>query len=120
VDALVGLSDAEVDIRLHRCRPNEVPERKPHPLREFLKKFWGLSAWMLELIMALSWVLGKYADLIIMGYFPTKVPKVSQPCVGGAHSLGHIEHPHYASPTHLGLQSPGVVGTRHDQFIALP
>jgi magnesium-transporting ATPase (P-type) len=43
-----------------------LPERKPRPLREFLKKFWGLSAWMLELIMVLSWVLGKYSDLVIV------------------------------------------------------
>lgn len=61
-----GLSDAEVEARLGRFGPNEVPERRPHPLQEFLKKFWGLSAWMLELIMVLSWVLGKSSDLVIV------------------------------------------------------
>jgi hypothetical protein len=33
----------------------------------FLGKFWGLSAWMLELIMALSAVLGKFSDLVVVG-----------------------------------------------------
>lgn len=66
VDGQVGLSDAEVQARLARYGLNEVPERKPHPLRELAKKFWGLSAWMLELIMMLSWVLGKYSDLVIV------------------------------------------------------
>ena len=33
----------------------------------FLGKFWGLSAWMLELIMVLSAVLGKYSDLAVVG-----------------------------------------------------
>ena len=32
----------------------------------FLAKFWGLSAWMLELIMVLSAVLGKYSDLAVV------------------------------------------------------
>ncbi len=33
----------------------------------FLSKFWGLSAWMLELIMVLSAVLGKFSDLAVVG-----------------------------------------------------
>jgi magnesium-transporting ATPase (P-type) len=65
-DPLGGLSDAEVEARLGRFGPNEVSERTPHPLRQFLQKFWGLSAWMLELIIVLSWVLGKSADLVIV------------------------------------------------------
>lgn len=66
VDVQAGLPDAEVDARSQRYGLNEVPERKPDPLRELAKKFWGLSAWMLELIMVLSWVLGKYSDLVIV------------------------------------------------------
>ena len=65
-DPLAGLSDAEADVRLRQYGPNDVPERTPHPLRQFLQKFWGLSAWMLELIMVLSWVLGKSADLVVV------------------------------------------------------
>ncbi len=33
----------------------------------FLRKFWGISAWMLELIMVLSAWLGKYSDLTVVG-----------------------------------------------------
>ena len=33
---------------------NEVAEQKAHPVLKFLGKFWGISAWMLELIMVLS------------------------------------------------------------------
>jgi plasma-membrane proton-efflux P-type ATPase len=65
-DTRAGLSEVDVDARLHRYGPNEVPERKPRPLREFLKKFWGLSAWMLELILVLSWLLQKYSDLVVV------------------------------------------------------
>jgi magnesium-transporting ATPase (P-type) len=43
-----------VDARLKEHGYNEVPERKGHPALRFLGKFWGLSAWMLELIMILS------------------------------------------------------------------
>jgi H+-transporting ATPase len=43
-----------------------VAEQKEHPILKFLGKFWGLSAWMLELIMVLSLVLRNYADLAIV------------------------------------------------------
>lgn len=36
--------------RLLSYEPNEVPEERRHPLWAFVKRFWGLSAWMLELI----------------------------------------------------------------------
>jgi plasma-membrane proton-efflux P-type ATPase len=61
-----GLSGAEVDARRRIHGYNEVAERKGHPLRLFLGKFWGVSAWMLELIMVLSAVLGKYSDLAVV------------------------------------------------------
>ena len=66
VDVQTGLSDAEVEARLRQYGANELSEQKAHALREFLKKFWGLSAWMLELIVVISWLLGKYADLVIV------------------------------------------------------
>ena len=61
-----GLGAEEIEARRRQCGPNAIVERKPRPLREFLKKFWGLSAWMLEVIMVLSWALGKYSDLVIV------------------------------------------------------
>ncbi len=57
-----GLSAEEVAARLRQYGPNEVPDKKRHPLLVFLKKFWGLSAWMLELIALLSLILGKSTD----------------------------------------------------------
>jgi plasma-membrane proton-efflux P-type ATPase len=62
-----GLTRAEVDTRRKENGYNEVAEKKGHPVLKFLKKFWGISAWMLELIMVLSAVLGKYSDLVVVG-----------------------------------------------------
>lgn len=62
-DPTTGLSSAEASARLKRDGPNEVAERKSHPVLAFARKFWGLSAWMIELIALISGVLHKYADL---------------------------------------------------------
>jgi plasma-membrane proton-efflux P-type ATPase len=51
--------------RLERDGPNEIPERKSHPLVRFARRFWGLSAWMIELIVLLSLILHKWADFWI-------------------------------------------------------
>jgi H+-transporting ATPase len=61
-----GLTHAEVEVRRKKHGYNEVGVQKEHPVRQFLGKFWGISAWMLELIMVLSAVLGKYSDLIVV------------------------------------------------------
>ncbi len=63
----VGLTGAEVDASRKEHGYNEVLEPKGYPVLKFLGKFWGLSAWMLELIMILSLVLRNYADLAIVG-----------------------------------------------------
>ena len=60
-----GLPAAEAAARLARDGANEVPAKKAHPLLSFARKFWGLSAWMLELIAVLSLLLGKRADLAV-------------------------------------------------------
>ena len=67
VDPDIGLTHAEVDIRRKEHGYNEVTEKQRHPVLMFLGKFWGLSAWMLELIMVLSAVLGKFSDLAVVG-----------------------------------------------------
>lgn len=61
-----GLTRAEADTRLKTHGYNEVVERKRHPVLTFLGKFWGMSAWMLELIMVLSAALRKYSDLAVV------------------------------------------------------
>jgi H+-transporting ATPase len=60
-----GLASDEATARLVREGANEVPEKKSHPFLRLARKFWGLSAWMLELIVGLSLILGKTADFWI-------------------------------------------------------
>ena len=62
-----GLTHAEVDARRKEYGYNEVAEKKGHPALTFLRKFWGISAWMLELIIVLSIVLQKYSDVAVVG-----------------------------------------------------
>lgn len=63
VDAGVGLPAAEAASRLARDGPNDIPEPKAHPLIDLARKFWGLSAWMIELIVLVSFILHKWIDL---------------------------------------------------------
>jgi len=60
-----GLAGSEAAARFERDGPNEVAEKKSHPVLRLAHKFWGLSAWMLELIAGLSFILGKQADFAI-------------------------------------------------------
>ena len=66
VNADAGLTTAEVEVRRKEQGYNEVAAAKGHPVLTFLRKFWGISAWMLELIIILSAVLEKYSDLIVV------------------------------------------------------
>jgi magnesium-transporting ATPase (P-type) len=61
-----GLTNAEVDVRRILHGYNEVAEKKGHPVWKFRRKFWGISAWMLEPILVLSAVLRKYSDLAVV------------------------------------------------------
>ena len=60
-----GLSAAQVTSKFAEFGPNEIPEKKKSALLGFLKKFWGLSAWMIEAIAILSLILGKRADFYV-------------------------------------------------------
>ncbi len=62
-----GLTQAEVDASRKEHGYNEVAVKKEHPVLQFLRKFWGISAWMLELIMALSAALREFADVAVVG-----------------------------------------------------
>ena len=61
-----GLSSGEAQEKLKQYGFNEVPEKKPNSFLQFAKKFWGLSAWMLEIIILLSLFLQRYADVLIV------------------------------------------------------
>ena len=67
VNPETGLASADAAVRLKEHGYNEVVEQQGHPVLKFLEKFWGLAAWMLELIMVLSAVLHKFADLAVVG-----------------------------------------------------
>ncbi|MDE2364148.1 MAG: plasma-membrane proton-efflux P-type ATPase [Hyphomicrobiales bacterium] len=58
-----GLSSAAAARRLSLDGPNDVPLQETRPLLDFLRKFWGLSAWMIELIILVSAFLHKWADM---------------------------------------------------------
>ena len=60
-----GLASANAAAQLRRDGPNDVPEKKSHPFLSFARKFWGLSAWMIELIAILSFILNKRADFAV-------------------------------------------------------
>jgi H+-transporting ATPase len=65
-DTNSGLNSTEAQNRLKQFGYNEVPEKKTSSVLRFAKKFWGLTAWMLEIIIILSWFLQRYADLYIV------------------------------------------------------
>lgn len=67
VDTKIGLSEGEAQKRASKFGFNEIPEKKESSIIKFLKKFWGVTAWMLELTMLVSFILGKYLDLYIIG-----------------------------------------------------
>ena len=67
VDPETGLTNVEVEIRRKTDGFNEVAEKKAHPVLLFLGKFWGLSAWMLELIIVLSIITRNIPDLVVVG-----------------------------------------------------
>ena len=43
-----GLTTTEATALLAREGANEVPQAAAHPIKAFARKFWGLSAWMIE------------------------------------------------------------------------
>ncbi len=65
-DPAKGLNQSEVESRLKQYGYNEVPGKKTGSFLLFIKKFWGLSSWMLELIVILSWFLHRYLDAYIV------------------------------------------------------
>jgi H+-transporting ATPase len=68
MDLEKGLSLEEAKKRLREYGYNEIPEEKRSPLIGFIKKFWGITPWMLEITIVLEWALGKHFEAyIVMG-----------------------------------------------------
>jgi len=64
-DPQTGLASTDAKARLALDGANEAPEQRVHALAGFARKFWSLSAWMIELIILLSFILHKYADMAV-------------------------------------------------------
>ncbi len=66
-DQTSGLSEEQAASHLVKYGPNEVPEKRISPAIRFASNFWGLTAWMLELVLVLSLLLQRYFDFYIIG-----------------------------------------------------
>ena len=67
VQVATGLSDEEVKQRQSTYGLNEVVEKKQLLFLLFLKHFWGLTAFMLEFTIVISFLLHKYVDVYLIG-----------------------------------------------------
>jgi len=61
-----GLSSEEVEERKRKYGLNQIPEKKENVFLNLAKKFWGLTPWMLEITIVLTWLLEKYLEAYIV------------------------------------------------------
>ncbi len=61
-----GLDSFEIEKRVKQYGFNEIEKIKIHPIILLLKKFWSLTAWLLEIIIFLSLYLKNYADCVVI------------------------------------------------------
>ncbi|MEM0048797.1 MAG: plasma-membrane proton-efflux P-type ATPase [Ignisphaera sp.] len=64
--SLDGLSSEEVNRRLKIYGLNYVEERRESAVKSFLKRFWNPMAWLLEIAIVLSIVIGHYVEASII------------------------------------------------------
>ena len=68
IDLEKGLTSEEARKRIGEYGYNEVAEKRVSRTVRFIKKFWGLTPWMLEITIGLEWALGKYFEMyVVMG-----------------------------------------------------
>jgi H+-transporting ATPase len=61
-----GLSSGEAKTRLEEFGPNALEEKRINPILNFLRYFWGPIPWMIEVAAALSAIVRKWDDLVII------------------------------------------------------
>ena len=61
-----GLTEEEAKTRIGQLGYNELPEKKKNPLLDFLARYWGPMPWLLELTIALSYIIGHYLEAAIV------------------------------------------------------
>ncbi len=62
-----GLTRPEAESRLREYGPNAIAEAAPRSLRTFLRKFWGVIPWMLELALVIDLILGRRVEALFIG-----------------------------------------------------
>jgi H+-transporting ATPase len=68
IDLERGLTSEEAQKRIGEYGYNEVPDKRASGTIQFVKKFWGITPWMLEITIGLEWALGKYFEMyVVMG-----------------------------------------------------
>ncbi|MGC9175087.1 MAG: plasma-membrane proton-efflux P-type ATPase [Thermoprotei archaeon] len=67
VDPGVGLKAEQVAARLKKYGYNEVPEKRESKAKMVVKKFWGFTAWMLEITLVATAIIRHYVDSYIIG-----------------------------------------------------
>lgn len=75
---LDGLTETEARKHLEIFGYNEIKEKKKNPFLEFLLRYWGPMPWLLELAMALSFLLRHYFEAIIILILLTVNATISQ------------------------------------------
>jgi len=61
-----GLTAQEAQTRLEQYGFNEVSEKKTNPALAFIKLFWEPTAWMLEVIIVISFILHRTGDAYVV------------------------------------------------------
>jgi len=61
-----GLTESEVERRIQKFGYNEVLEKEKNPVFDFLSRYWGPMPWLLELAIALSYLLRHYLEVAII------------------------------------------------------
>jgi H+-transporting ATPase len=66
LDISTGLTTREAGERLRQYGPNEIAEKERNQALSFLRKFWGITPWMLEVTIALELLLGKNVEAYVV------------------------------------------------------
>jgi H+-transporting ATPase len=61
-----GLTSADAAERLQQFGLNAVAQARRHGLKMFLRKFWGLIPWMLELAVVIDLILHRWIEAIVI------------------------------------------------------
>ena len=61
-----GLSENEAKRRINESGYNELSEKRKNPFVDFLTRYWGPMPWLLELTMALSYIIAHYLEVVIV------------------------------------------------------